>query len=277
MNLANHRVNRFFLFTYILLFLTINSLYSTYAQEPLMIGTETEDISLTDDLNIAKAQVLKYPENPEAHFNLAIALSRTSLVEEAIKELRATKKLIRKEQNAGLIDKKIEEYNKMLKSDPDAHNIRYRLAFSYYLKAYYVAKDIEKLEKQKEANEPKEKKENNKSNNSFSLNIFDSKRLAIVNENKEVKENLKNSLNSFEEILEKSPDDNWAKIYYAFILAEQFKDFEKSKKLWLEVKRDSPSNPAPYFFLGELHIKDGDLKKGIEEISKALILRASGY
>jgi hypothetical protein len=80
------------------------------AQEPLQIGTETEDISLTDDLNIAKAQVLKYQDNPEAHFNLAIALSRTSLVEEAVKELRKTKLLIRRSENAGTIDKKINEY-----------------------------------------------------------------------------------------------------------------------------------------------------------------------
>ena len=65
-------------------------------EEPLHISTETEDIALTDDINIAKAQVSKYPENPEAHFNLAIALSHTSLVEEAIKELRKTKKLIRR-------------------------------------------------------------------------------------------------------------------------------------------------------------------------------------
>ena len=63
----------------------------SFAQDPIQLGTETEDIILTDDVNLAKAQVEKYPDNPEAHFNLAIALSRTSYVEEAIKELRKTR------------------------------------------------------------------------------------------------------------------------------------------------------------------------------------------
>src|SRR3990167_3197769 len=116
---------------FLILFIAISSM-NCNAQEPLQIGTETEDIFLTDNLSIAKAQVQKYPDNPEAHFNLAIALSRTSLVEEAIKELRTTKILIRKPENAGIMDKKINEYKEMLndkENEAHAHTIRYRLAF----------------------------------------------------------------------------------------------------------------------------------------------------
>ena len=224
---------------------------SSYAQEPIQLGTETEDIALTDDINIARAQVKKYPDNPEAHFNLAIALSRTSAVEDAIKELRKTKLLIRKEENAGIIEKKIIEYKEILKGDPAAHNIRYRLAFSHYLKAYLA-------------------------NKTTTSSMFGSK-LALDEKNSIAKENLELSIYYFNELLKLNPNDSWAKIYLGFILAEQFSDTDRAKELWHEVLKTDPNNPASYFFLGELHIKEGKLKEGIKEISQAILLRSLGY
>ena len=238
---------------------------SVYSQEPLQIGTETEDIFLTDDLSIAKAQVLKYPDNPEAHFNLAIALSRTSLVEEAIKELRKTKILIRKPENAGIIDKKINEYKEMLKDDSNEsykNNIRYRLAFSHYLKAYLISKDIQKSKTQK----PKSK----------SLDLLSSKSFSLNDSNPQIKKNLEESIYYFNEQLKANPNDIWTKVYYGFILAEQYNDFEKAKKLWREASKQDLNNPAPHFFLGELKIKEGNLKEGVLEISQALLLRSLG-
>lgn len=234
------------------------------SQEPHHLTTDTEDISLTDDLNIARAQVAKYPNNPEAHFNLAIALSHTSLVEEAIKELRKTKLLIRKPENAGTIDKKINEYKEIIKNNnnsKDVNNIRYRLAFSHYLKAYLISKQIEK-------------ESNGKTKNKTDL--FSSQKLLANNTNPQVRENLDRSLSYFKELLSLNPNDSWAKIYYAFILAEQYNEILKARELWNEVLTQDPNNPAPYFFLGELHIKEGNLKEGIQEISQAILLRSLG-
>ena len=239
-----------------------------HSQEPLQIGTETEDIVLTDDLNIAKAQVSKYPDNPEAHFNLAIALSRTSLVEQAIKELRKTKLLIRKPENAGTIDKKITEYKEMLKDNGNeayANNIRYRLAFSHYLKAYLISKDIEKIQKAK-GEKPKSK----------SLDLLNSKPFSLNDSNPEIKKNLEQSIYYFKDQLKANSDDIWTKVYYGFILAEQYNDYHNAKRLWTEAARQNPNNPAPHFFLGELKIKEGNLKEGILEISQALLLRSVG-
>lgn len=240
----------FFLLLILCFFASLFHTTSFAQQEPLKVGTETEDIALTDDINIARAQVAKYPENPEAHFNLAIALSHTSLVEEAIKELRKTKLLIRKEENKGTIDKKINEYKEMIKNNPDANNIRYRLAFSHYLKAYLLTKNLEK-------------------NSKLLVKVFD--------KSPEIKENLELSKSYFKELLKINPQDTWAKVYYAFILAEQFGDIKGAQELWNEVQLQDPNNPAPYFFLGELHIKEGNLKQGIIEISQALLLRSQGY
>lgn len=249
-------------------FFIVASFIPTKAEEPLQVGTQTEDIFLTDDLNIAKAQVLKYPDNPEAHFNLAIALSRTSLVEEAIKELRKTKLLIRKPENAGIIDKKITEYKDMLKEHKDetyASNIRYRLAFSHYLKAYLISKEIQKAKEQ-----GKTKKKNK------SLNLLNSKSFSLNDSNPEIKKNLEQSIDYFKEQLKANPDDIWTKVYYGFILAEQYNNFDKARELWKEAVKQEPNNPAPHFFLGELKIKEGNLKEGILEISQALLLRSLG-
>ena len=239
----------------------------TLSQEPLKLSTETEDIALTDDVNVAKAQVEKYPDNPEAHFNLAIALSRTSLVEKSIKELRKTKNLIRKTGNTEVIDRKISEYNEIIKDsdNPSLNNIRYRLAFSHYLKAYLKNKEIEKLEKEKNRN-------NDKRNN-----IFAPGSLAYIEKEPSIKENLEKSIYYFKEVLKYNPNDNWAKIYYGFILAEQMGKINDAKVLWNQVKNNDPNNPAPYFFLGELHIKEGNLKQGLTEISQAILLRSLGY
>ncbi len=268
---------RKFLF-FVLFIALLSNLNFALAEEPLMINTDTEDISLTDDLKIAKAQAVKYPDNPEAHFNLAIALTRTSLVEEAIKELRKTKKLIRKPENEGVIEKKITEYNEILKNNseaPDVNNIRYRLAFSHYLKAYYISKQIEKKEKlEKEKNELKSV---DKSKKQTSIDLLGSQKLIQIDNNPEIKENLEKSVLYFQDLLKHNPNDEWAKTYYAFILAEQFDEVQSAKSLWNEVIKQNPNNPAPYFFLGELSIKEGKLKQGFMEISQALLLRSMGY
>lgn len=229
--------------------------------KPIELDVKKEDISLTDNIQVAKAQVEKYPDNPEAHFNLAIALSRTSFVEEAIEELRETKILIRKPENTGFIDKKIKEYEEMLKNDTGANNIRYRLGFCHYLKAYFLVKELEKKNKKKVK----------------SKNIFESNKLYIESNDPMIKKTLEISIGYFKELLSNDPQDTSAKIYLAFILAEQFNEKEKAKELWNEVLNDNPENPAPYFFLGELHIKEGNLKEGLTKIGQALLLRAQGH
>lgn len=239
-------------------------------EEPIPLKAKSEDIALTDDLNIARAQVAKYPDNTEAHFNLAVALSRTSSVENAIKELRTTKLLLRKPENKGLMDNKIKEFKDILKFNPDANNVRYRLAFAHYLKAYLISKEIEKSKE----NLPKIKNQKKKSN---SLDLFSSNKLLVNQSNPAIKENIEKSVFYFEELLKNDPNDSWGKIYYGFILVEQKDDIEKAKELWTEVLNNDPNNPGPHFFIGELHIKEGNLKEGLIEISQALLLRSQGY
>ena len=53
-------------------------------------------------------------------------------------------------------------------------------------------------------------------------------------------------------------------------------EVREARELWSSALKQDPNNPAPYFFLGELHIKEGNLKQGITEISQALLLRSLG-
>ena len=273
----------------LILFFCINfTSGKSFSQEPFMLKTDTEDISLTDDVQTAKAQVNKYPDNPEAHFNLAIALSKTSAVEEAIEEFHITKKMILNKGDIGIIDKKISEYSQMLKDDPNAHNIRYRLAFSHYLKAYFISKEKFKKEKAEKKQQIKKLKKEGKMDEALALekqmeeekkihtNIFDSDKAKTDDSNPEVSLNLQKSVDYFKENVQKNPTDPWTKIYYGFVLAEQYNDFDSAKKLWYEVKTQYPNNPAPYFFIGESLLKDGKLKEGLTEIAQAVLLRSAG-
>lgn len=107
--------------------------------KPLEITTETEDINITYDTALAREQVKKYPDNPEAHFVLAVALTRSSLLEDAFKEIRIARRLAQKQGGPEYFNGMIEEYEKILLSSPGDNRIRYHLAWGYYMKAYLLA------------------------------------------------------------------------------------------------------------------------------------------
>jgi tetratricopeptide (TPR) repeat protein len=107
--------------------------------EELSISTNTEDLVPTDDAEIAKKQVDAYPDSPEAAFIYAVALTRTSKVEDALKEVRRARKLAEQKGGNAYFDKMITTYEDMLKTYPNENRVRYGLAWAYYMKAYLVA------------------------------------------------------------------------------------------------------------------------------------------
>ena len=107
---------------------------------PLTITTANETIKVTNDAKIAREQVANFPDSPEAHFVLAVALTRTSQVEEALKEVRNARKLSNQKGGAVYFDQMIQEYEKMLANYPEDNEVRYHLAWAYYMKAYVLAR-----------------------------------------------------------------------------------------------------------------------------------------
>jgi hypothetical protein len=47
-------------------------------------------------------------------------------------------------------------------------------------------------------------------------------------------------------------------------------------KVWQKVASKHPNNPAPYFFMGEGYLKQGNLKESLNNVSRAIALRALG-
>jgi tetratricopeptide (TPR) repeat protein len=107
---------------------------------PLTITTANETIKVTNDAKVAREQVANFPDSPEAHFVLAVALTRTSQVEEALKEVRNARKLSNQKGGAVYFDQMIQEYEKMLANYPEDNEVRYHLAWAYYMKAYVLAR-----------------------------------------------------------------------------------------------------------------------------------------
>ena len=106
----------------------------------LSIGMATEDIICTNDVDLARKQRESYSDSPEASFIYAVALSRTSHVEDALKEVRRARRLAEKQGGPSYFDKMIDTYEKMLTYYPDDNQVRYHLAWAYYMKAYVLAK-----------------------------------------------------------------------------------------------------------------------------------------
>jgi hypothetical protein len=63
-------------------------------------------------------------------------------------------------------------------------------------------------------------------------------------------------------------------IYRAFLLAQYTGDLDSSMSTWKQCLDKFPSNPVPYFFLGEGYLKQGNLKESLHNVSKAVSLRA---
>lgn len=108
------------------------------------VSTATEDLVPTDDPALAKKQVEAYPDSAEASFIYAVALTRTSRVEEALKEIRRARRLAEKDGGPAYFDKMILQYEDMVKNYPDENRVRYGLAWAYYMKAYLIARQSKK-------------------------------------------------------------------------------------------------------------------------------------
>lgn len=112
--------------------------------QPLTINTSAQDLQPTDDVNLAREQALTFPDSPEASFILAVALTRTSRVEEALQEVRHARRLADAQGGATYFDKMIKAYEEMLKNYPDENRVRYGLAWAYYMKAYLLSQQSKK-------------------------------------------------------------------------------------------------------------------------------------
>lgn len=330
--------------------------------DELTISTKAEELQPTDDVQLARQQVAAYPDNAEASFILAVALTRTSKVEDALQEVRRAKKLAQAKGGNYFeyFDKMIASYEEMLKSHQSDNRIRYQLAWAYYMKAYLVANYSQKVAAWKAAHpefgQPEAKPspaptdttkptatalpatgtEKNaaagasttpgtgaektaastaaspnavaattaaktlpalipgvntggksadltklisqvSSGNTAAIkipSILDKTQPADV---PQIKRYYELALKKLDDLIARKPDDVWALVYRAHLKAEYTGNLEDAMKTWANCKDQYPNNPASYFFLGEGYLKQGNLKESINNVSRAVALRAMGF
>jgi len=309
--------------------------------EPMTIGMQAEDICVTDDVNVAKAQVAEFPDSPDASFILAVCLTRTSMVEQALSEVRRARKLAEKEGGPVYFDKMIKVYEDMLKDYPDDNRLRYGLAWAYYMKAYVLAKYSKGFSQAPVAAAPaagpapvpsaataqpaantatisvattpgqdaainptatppaptaskdwrpvwvsalttsapglglwgEPGKTTSQSTLPYLKGALEQAPPAVV---PQIKLYYETALSNLDELLRRDPNDVWALVYRAFLNAEYTGNLKESMEVWRACQIKYPDNPAPYFFLGEGYLKEGNLKESLQNISRAVALRAIG-
>lgn len=262
---------------------------------PLTVSTEAEDLVPTDDVDLARQQSIAYPDNPEASFIYAVALTRTSRVEEALKEIRRARRLADRQGGPLYFDKMIKTYEEMLKSYPDENRVRYGLAWAYYMKAYLLAKHSKAqtaMAAQNAGVNPEPQKPQTQPSgwmgqwaqaslpkgivpgaNGEMPHIKGALEQAAPSVVAQVRTYYQEALRNLDELLSRNPDDVWALAYRAHLNAEYTGDLTQSMEVWRGLTTRFPNNPAAYFFLGEGYLKQGNLKECLNNISKAIALR----
>ena len=303
----------------------------------ISIGADTEDLVPTDDVELAKKQVTAYPDSPEASFILAVALTRTSRVEEALKEVRRARKLAEQKGGTAYFDKMILTYEDLLKNFPNENRVRYGLGWAYYMKAYLLANYSKKVAAWKAANgdpaaalkaangdparaiasatrgdakapakeQPKQQLDQAKvaqlsaavkpGNKGLDMNgILNAvgslaqgntsslPKIPSVTDNvdpadlPQIKKYYEQALQKMDELIAQKPDDVWALVYRAHLRAEYSGNLDEAMATWTQCREKFPNNPAAYFFLGEGYLKQGNLKESLNNVSRAVALRAMG-
>jgi Flp pilus assembly protein TadD len=207
---------------------------------PLSGGVSSETYGLTDDWQVIEQQVERHPDDPEAHFLLGVAYSRTPYVERALQELEKARKLARRSpEGYALFDRKIADYERMLAKQPKNTLILYRLGFAYYIRGYAVTHHY------------------------------------IKNSENPAAYYYDNAESVFNRLIALDPQDFSARNYLGYILAERDpdKNYFAAVNLWQESLKITENNPGAYILLGEAAMKKGNLKQAVECSAKALKAR----
>ncbi len=268
--------------------------------QAIVSGMQTEDIVATYDVALAREQVKAYPDSPEASFVLAVALTRTSMVEEALHEVRRARKLAENKGGPAYFDNMISEYEEMLKSYPNDNRVRYGLAWAYYMKAYvltHYAQPAIKVNSNTQTPLTGNAAPNSNWHNTWvaSLsqpengdkpisNAVEALKPVYLSKNDwrgvppelvpQVKAYYECALGKLDELLVREPNDMWARSYRTFLYSEYSGDMKHAIEAWKSCLTLDPNNPAAYFFLGESYLQQGNLKECLQNISKAVALRS---
>lgn len=211
---------------------------SASTSAPISLGTQTDVLNMTDDLGLAKAQVDAYPDNPEAHFLYAVALSRSPYLEKAFGEVKTVKELLKQKQDFSMIDQTIDQYAALAQDNPTNDVVLYRLAFANYFKGYLVEKYPHHM-----VNVPHD-----------TAQVYYTTAKTYMNK-----------------VIELKPNDISARNYLGHVILENDKDVNQAISVWkASLAVNESENPAALLMLARAYSMQGDIQKALIYGAKGL-------
>jgi tetratricopeptide (TPR) repeat protein len=262
----------------------------------ILTGTAgTEVLSLTCDLSLAAKQAADNPTSPEAAFIHAVALTRSTKVEEALQEARRARSLARETGDPDYFNRAVKEYELSLAHEPENICVRYSLAWAYYMQAYLLCERVRKEEAA--ANpvpvQPRKNKKGlggllagaaivgsvlvgEKPPAEFLPKIPSALQGAPAWLIPNIKSYYQKSLVELDEVVKRDPNNAWALAYRTHLGEEYDGNAAAALQKLKSLKQRFPDNPAVAFFFADASMRNGDIASGAGSLGQALKMRLEG-
>jgi tetratricopeptide (TPR) repeat protein len=263
----------------------------------ILTGSTGQD-ALTPFCDLAQAaqQAKQYPTSPEAAFIYAVALTRTSQVEQALKEVRRARNLAQATGDPDYFNRAVGQYELTLQDEPNNNCIRYGLGWGYYMQAYLFAtkaRNKVNLENRMAGIMPKKQSKTTAGllgGAAILASALTGTRpvaSAIPRipgalddvppwAEPQIRMYYQKCLNQLGELIKRDPKDAWAAAYRAHVQEEFDGDHDAAIARLAALKKTSPQNPAVAFFLADAYARNGNYGAGLSSFGDALKIRASG-
>lgn len=187
-----------------------------------------------------EARVREAPADPDAHFELAMALARTVKLEAGYRELTRVQELA-----PDYADRLFARLKPAADRDPDSQDALFRLAFASYFKALETRRSADALPPE-EAEEAGKRRE----------------RAAFL---------IREATRYFERMAVQDPLDVWPLMYLGYLRLEAG-DPDTALGLWRQALA-LQDHAVPHFLIGQLQLRRGQMVEGFRELSTAMQLR----
>jgi tetratricopeptide (TPR) repeat protein len=259
-------------------------------------STGDQELSATCDLGLAEQQAQQFPTSPEAAFIYAVALTKTSEVERALKEVRRARNLAQATGDPNYFDRAVGQYEETLKAEPDNNCIRYGLGWGYYMEAYLFAERARKQVQQQEILAGQMPRKKSKLNTdlfggaSILASVLTGTRpdATVVPHipgaledtpawaQPQIKIYYQKCLAALDGVVVRDPKDAWAAVYGAHVREEYDGNHDLALAKLEALKKTHPENPAAAFFLADAYARSGNIVAGASSLSQALKLHMQG-
>ncbi len=222
---------------------TSNSNNTGKTKKVFAMTASQDALKITDDIALAEKQAQENPDDPEAHFLLAAAYSRSPHLDKAFWEMKKTKELLKAKQDFEFIDRTITDYEAVRQEQPNDTVVLYRLAMAYFFKGYTIEKYPHHYK-----NAP----------TGAAIDFYDKAQTMM------------------RQVIALDPQDTWAMNYLGYLVSDNGKHLSKGIDLWQESLRiNDRDNAGAYLLLSQAYMQKGDIQKALVYGAKGLAIQQS--